>query len=81
VIESQVNDAVRCRRTGAQAVEVFETAAMDLGAAGRHRCGGSFRARQAKHPMAGSDQLRDHGGPDEPRCSGYEYAHVDSTRH
>ena len=54
VVESRVDDTVRCDRAAPQAVEVVEVAAVHLGAGGRQCCGARVRASQAEDLVPGS---------------------------
>ena len=58
VDERGVDDAVRAGGAGAQAVEVLEIAAMDLGAGGRERRGGLVGAGEADDLVTGVDAAR-----------------------
>ena len=70
-----VDHAVRFGRPGAQAVQVGQGAAVNLGARGRQRCGGLVRAGQAGDVVARFEQLADDGGADEPGRAGHENTH------
>ena len=65
--EREVDDAVGLLRAGAQAVEVVEGAAMDLGAGGGDGFGRGVRTGEAEDLVAGLDQLGDDGGADRNR--------------
>ena len=77
MIEREVNDAVGRGGTGAQAPEIVETAAVDLGARGLDFRGCRRRTRETDDAMTGIAQLSDDGRPDEPRRPCDEYAHVE----
>ena len=49
---------------------------MDLGARRAERVRPFFRAGEAKHVMAGGDQVLDHGRADPTRCSSDKYTHT-----
>ncbi len=61
VVEGTVDHAIRFRRAAAQALQVFEIAAMHLGAGGGERLGSRIRSRQSEHSMAGVDEFRNDG--------------------
>ena len=64
----------------AQAVEVVEGAAVDLGAGRLERCRSSVGPSKAHDLVSGVDELGDDRRPD-PACrSGDEYAHGDASR-
>ena len=75
VVESRVDDTVRCDRAAPQAVEVVEVAAVHLGAGGLQCCGGRVRAGEADDLMPRRKQLADDGGTDVSGCSGHENSH------
>ena len=64
VVERQVDDAVGRSGRLAQAVEIVQVAAMNLGASVLQRRGGAVRTGQTDHLMAGSEQFGDDGGTD-----------------
>jgi len=72
-----VDDAVRRGRTAAQAVEVVQGAAMNLGPGVRDQCGALIGASQPDDLVSGVDELSDDGGSDESARAGHEYAHDD----
>ena len=75
VLEGQVDDAVGRLGGRAQAVEVVQVAAPDLGARGLEGGGGAVGAGQADHLVAVSEQLGDERGADVPGRAGDEYTH------
>jgi hypothetical protein len=70
-----VDHAVRFGRPGAQAVQVGQGAAVNLGARGRQACGGLVRTGQAGDVVARFEQLAHDGGADEPGRAGHENMH------
>jgi hypothetical protein len=75
VVEGQVDDAIGCRGTGRQAIEVLEIAPMHLCPGRRHCPGRGIRTRQAHDLMAGVDELGNNRGTDKTRRTGDEHAH------
>ena len=75
VVESRVDDTVRCDRAAPQAVEVVERTAVHLGAGGLQCCGGRVRAGEADDLMPRRKQLADDGRTDVSACSGNENSH------
>jgi hypothetical protein len=61
VVEGSVDHAVRLRRAALETVDIRERTAMDLGARRGERLSALVRAGQAKHPMAGGDEVLDDG--------------------
>ena len=74
-----MDDAVCRRGAAAQAVEVVEGAAVDLGPGG-HRRGGVVRAGQADDLVSGVEELADDGRTDESGRAGDKYTHGDPSR-
>ena len=70
-----VDHAVRLLRAAAQAVEVLERAAVDLGAGALERRGSLVRAGEADHLVPRLEELGDDRRSDETGCAGDEYAH------
>ena len=70
--------ASACGRAVAQAFQIFERAAMDLGAGGGERLGAGVRSGRGRAPVARGDQFADDGGADKAGRAGDEYAHVKS---
>ena len=70
-----MDDAVGRRGARAQAVEVVEVAALDLGAGGLDGGGRRVRAGEADDLVARSDELGDDGRADETGCAGDENTH------
>ncbi len=52
MIEGGVNDCIHIGRSGAQAIQVFQIAAMHLGAGGDKRLCARIRTRKPEHLMA-----------------------------
>ncbi len=75
MVESRVNHAVRRCRAAAEAVEIFERTAVDLGAHPRKGLGPCIGARNADHLMARPDELLNDSRADEARGAGDENAH------
>ena len=75
MVEAGVNDAVRKDGPTAQALQVFQVAAVHFGTRGEQRPSALVRAGEAEHLMAGTEQFRDDGGTDEASGSGDEYTH------
>jgi hypothetical protein len=76
MVEGRVDDGVRLARAIAQAFEIFERAAMGLGA---HRCEclrSGIGAGETEYLMARRDELADDGGADKSGRAGHEDAHV-----
>jgi len=71
-----VDHAVAGGRAAAQAVQILEVAALDAHADGGERLGAGVRASQAENPVAGPDEVLDHGGTNPPGRSGDEYTHL-----
>jgi hypothetical protein len=69
VLEGEVDDAVGRRGGGAQAFDVVEAAAVDLGAGRGDRLGRGVGAGEADDLVAGSEELGDDGGADPSRTS------------
>jgi hypothetical protein len=64
MVEGGVDDSVRLARAVAKAFEIFERAAMDLGAHGCERLRSGVGAGEAQYFMARCDELADDGGAD-----------------
>ena len=75
VIEGGVDHGVRAARPGAQAVEVLERAALDVGTLRRQRLGPLVGAGEAQDLVARLDQFGDDRRSDEARGTGNEDAH------
>jgi hypothetical protein len=80
VVVAEVDDAVAQGRAGAQAVEVVQIAAQNVGAEARDRCGRGVRPGEADDLLSGFEKLGDDGRTDPSRCSGDEYAHENRHR-
>jgi hypothetical protein len=57
VDEGGVDHAIRRRRSAAQALQILQMAAMDLGTRGDQRLGPLFRAGQPQHLMPRPDEI------------------------
>ncbi len=75
MLEGQVNDAVGRLGGRAQAVEVVQVTAPDLGPGGLKGGGGAVRAGKADHLVAVFEQLGDERRADVPGRAGDEYTH------
>ena len=75
MLEGEVDDPVGRGGGGAQALEVVEAAAVDLGAGGGDRLGRGVGAGEADDLVAGIDELGDDGGADPAAGAGDEHAH------
>ncbi|GLP91876.1 hypothetical protein GCM10007868_29510 [Gluconobacter frateurii] len=71
----QVNHGIRSRRTLLQAVEVLKRSSLHLSAYGGKRLSPLIRTGEAKHLVAGGNQLPDGRHTDEPGRAGDEYTH------
>ncbi len=76
MVEGGVDDSVRLARAVAEAFQIFERAAMDLGAHGRERRGTRIGAGETKYLMARRDEFADDGGADKAGRAGNEDAHA-----
>ena len=63
-------------RATAQALEIFERTAMDIGSRRGKGRGSRIRAGEAEHLMPRGDQFSDDGGADEAGRAGDEDTHV-----
>ena len=75
VLEGEVDDPVGRGGGGAQALEVVEAAAVDLGAGRGERVGRGVGAGEPDDLVARVDQLGDDGGADPAAGAGDEHAH------
>ncbi len=73
--EGRVDHAVRRVRRRSQDVEIVQSAAPSLRAAGGERRGGLVRTGKADDPVPRVEQVADDGGTDEAGRAGDEYAH------
>ena len=78
MVEGRVDDGVRLARAVAKAFQIFEQAAMGLGAHGRECSRSGVGAGEAEYLMAGCDEFADDGGADKAGRAGNEYTHVKS---
>ena len=76
--ESAVNHSIRLGCAAPQTFQVFEIAAMRLGAGGGERLGARIRASHADHLMTSAIQLLDNGGTDKTCRACDEYTHKTS---
>jgi hypothetical protein len=75
MVERGVNDAIRHGCSGAQALQVFNIASMDLSAGGNKSFRTSIRAGQSEYPMTRSYKFLNYRRTDEPGGTGHEDAH------
>ena len=77
MVVAEVDDAVAGVRARAQAVEVVQIAAQNLGAQAGDGGGRGVRSGETDNLMTGVEELGDDGRTDPSRCSGDEDAHED----
>jgi hypothetical protein len=75
MIEGGMNDGVGVGGPAAEALEVFERAAMDFGAGGLEGLGAGITAREAEDLMACFQKLGNDGRTDEACSAGDENSH------
>ena len=76
MVEGRVDDGVGLAHAVAKAFQIFERAAMDVGARGRECPHSSIGAGETEHLMARCDEFADDGGADKAGRAGHEDAHV-----
>ena len=76
MVEGRVDDGVRLARAVAKAFQIFERAAMGLGAHGCERSCAGIGAGETEYLMARCDEFADDGGADKAGRAGNEDAHV-----
>jgi hypothetical protein len=74
--EAAVDRAVGGLGATAQAVEVFKSAMVRLGASGAQRFGAFVRTGEAEHLVPGIDEFFGDGEADESGRTGQEYTHI-----
>ena len=72
VVKGGVDNAVRGRCSAAQALEILERTAMNVGPGRGKGCGGRIRARKANYLMSCADEFLNDGGADEARSASKE---------
>ena len=72
---TQVHDAVGRRRPAAQAVEILEVPAQNLGTGIGQSGGGGIGAGETHHRVSGTEQFGNDGGTDEAGPAGNEEMH------
>ena len=76
MVEGRVDDSVHLARAVAKAFQIFERAAMGLGAHGCERQSSGIGAGETEYLMARCDEFADYGGADKASRAGHEDAHV-----
>ena len=80
MVEGGVDHGIRLARAVAQAFQIVERAAMDLGAHGGEGFRSGFGAGETEHLMARCDEFADDRGADKAGRAGDEDAHVKNLR-
>jgi hypothetical protein len=75
VVEGGVDHGIRLRGAAPQALQIRERPAMNLGARRGERLRALVRASEAKHVMAGGDQILDHSRAHPAGRSSDKYTH------
>ena len=80
MVEGGVDHAVRGGSAAAQALEIFERAAVDFGASRGKRRGARVRAGKAENLCPAATSSRDDGGADESGRAGNKNTHEQILR-
>jgi hypothetical protein len=75
MVESQMDHGIRLGRSAAQAFQVFEIAAVHLGAGASQRIGASLGASQPQNLMTCANELRDQSRTYKSCCTRNENTH------
>jgi hypothetical protein len=75
VPKRDVNDGIGRSGTAAEALQVFQIAAMDFSAGCGQRLGARIAASKTEYPVACAYQFRDNPGTDESCCTCHENTH------